>query len=98
MRIFQGRVLTGLGQSNDERSGSEGTDRLIPLEELATWAVIIHMRALLQLELIPKCDSACWAVYPLAGFDHGVGHPSRLLCNVKYHNYQKNNVLYDLDY
>ena len=47
LRKLQVRVRTGLGWSNEEGVGGERTHRLIPLEELATRAVIIHMRALL---------------------------------------------------
>jgi len=66
IRISQVSVLTGLGRPNGERSGGYSPDRLIPLEELAARTVIIHMRAMSQIEWMPKLASACWAVYPLS--------------------------------
>jgi hypothetical protein len=66
IRIFQFRMLARFGLSNDERSGGYGTDRLIPLEELSARTLIIHMRAAIQIELMPKCNSACWAAHPLS--------------------------------
>jgi hypothetical protein len=66
IRMFQFRVLTRFGLSNDERSRGYGTYRLIPLEALSARTLIIHMRAVSQIELMPQCDSACWAAHPLA--------------------------------
>jgi hypothetical protein len=62
-RISQFGMLARLGLSNDERSGGYGMDRLIPLEELSARTVIIHMRAVSQIKLVIKCDSACGAAH-----------------------------------
>jgi hypothetical protein len=64
--MFQFGVLARFGLSNDERSGGYGTDRLIPLEALSARTVILHMRAMSQIELITKYNSACWAAQPLS--------------------------------
>jgi len=56
--MFQFRVLARFGLANDERSGGYGTYRLIPLEELSTRTVIIHMRAVSQIELMTKFNAA----------------------------------------
>ena len=61
-RRIQSGVLTRVRPSDEERGRGYGFERMIPLEALSARTVIVHMRAVRQIELVTHCSAAGWAI------------------------------------
>jgi hypothetical protein len=61
--MAQGGVRAWLRSSDEKRGTGDGFDRMIPLEALPARTVILHMRAVSQIELMKHFYTAYWTLH-----------------------------------